>query len=702
VKIGPIEIKTYVTLAAIAVVMLIAASFIFISLKKSEGDAEVVNALGRQRMLTQAMAKSVLGYGMAKSEKENVKQQVSRLNRYVTSMRAVFTDKVVETAKASGIGLAMHPDHTTLPFPATFTRFVNERFDDKFSDSISIIAEAPINPEQGFKFQADAAAFAYLKEHPQDMYNTIYENKGKLYQRFYTTDRATVNACVSCHVKYQGVGIRVGDILGLRRFDILFSEDIDLGREVLNANLNEYEQDKKIFAETLMAVKNGGQYPLDLKLQQMGVLDRIDDTDAQAKIAEIENSFADFQNIVADLLAAKPGSSQYRQAFNGVMHQSNRLRKLSNDLVAIYTAIANQNNARILDATITMILIVLAMLIATAVFFKKSIINRINATLFNLQDIAKGDGDLTRRLNDTSNDELGMLARAFDEFIDKIHDLIKHVAQVTQKLADSADKTATVSNKTSAAIHRQQQETEQLATAMTEMSATVAEVARSATSTENEAQNANQSMHSGMEIVNNTVQGIQNLALEMDNATATLNTLESESDSIGSVLDVIKGIAEQTNLLALNAAIEAARAGEQGRGFAVVADEVRTLASRTQESTQEIQAMIERLQAGTKKAVKVMNESQSKVAQSVNQSNEAGAVLASISEVVTVISDMNAQIASATEEQAATAEEINRNVMNIMNEAATSSENAELADKATVELNQVSEELNALVKQFRI
>lgn len=549
-KIGIIEVKLYFALAVIALVLLIASSIIFLSLKKADSDAEIVNALGRQRMLSQAMAKAVLGYGIFSGEKES-----------------------------SG------------------------------------------------------------------------NNK--------------------------------------------------LSQKILSAN-EEFNQAKEIFSMTLNAVKQGGQYPADLKLQKMKFLERIDDKASQAKIVEIEASFNNFQNVVANLLDATDEAGEYSLIFSAVMRQSNQLRKLSNDLVTIYTDIANQNNARIKHSCIGMVVVIMIMLLASAVFFKKTIINRISATLQNLQDIAKGDGDLTRRLNDGSRDELGMLARSFDDFISKIHRLVGSIAVASQRLTDSAEQTANVANKAAETVNQQRGESEQLAAAITEMTATVAEVSRSANNAEHEAQNVEESMRSGLESVNSTVKGIQDLANEVDKATDVLGSLEAESDNIGSVLDVIKGIAEQTNLLALNAAIEAARAGEQGRGFAVVADEVRTLASRTQESTQEIQAMIERLQAGVKKAVNVMNESKSKVEYNVNQSHEAGEKLGAIGNAVATISHMNAQIAAATEEQSATTEEINRNVINIVNVASSNAENAELAEKATEELRRISSELDDLISQFRL
>jgi len=237
---------------------------------------------------------------------------------------------------------------------------------------------------------------------------------------------------------------------------------------------------------------------------------------------------------------------------------------------------------------------------------------------------------------------------------------------------------------------------------MQEMAESVNEVASNAANTEQETQAVDHAMHEGMEIVEQTIQGIRELANEVDNATETLHQLEAQSDTIGNVLDVIRGIAEQTNLLALNAAIEAARAGEQGRGFAVVADEVRTLASRTQESTQEIQDMIERLQSGTKQAVKVMNNSKEKVAQSVEQSNKTGETLASISSTVAIISQMNAQIASATEEQSATTTEITRSIDTIMSATNQSADSAKLADEASEKLKQITNDLVALIKQFKL
>ncbi len=469
-----------------------------------------------------------------------------------------------------------------------------------------------------------------------------------------------------------------------------------------NSALDEYNQTKTIFSQTLQAVKSGGQYPLDLNLKKTGQLQRIEDQQIQDIIVEIERLFNAFQQSVNQLLTSPPDSDIYQQALQNIPAQANQLRKLSNELVSLYTSIAENNYKQIMYATIAMVVLVLFILISAAFYFKATIINRINKTYHGIQNIARGQGELTRRLNDQSDDELGELARAFDAFVDKLHKMVLNISNEIRLLTDSAAKTETIANKTSVAIQQQQSDTQQLANALQEMAESINEVANNATNTEQKTQHVDESMQKGMSIVNQTVHGIQEIATEVDKATATLNKLEAESDSIGSVLDVIRSIAEQTNLLALNAAIEAARAGEQGRGFAVVADEVRTLASRTQESTQEIQTMIERLQAGTKQAVKVMNESKNKVDHNVEQSNQAGEMLASITLAVATISQMNAQIASTTEEQSATTNEINRNITSIMSAVNLSADNAELADKATEDLKKITSDLEKLIQQFRV
>ncbi len=699
---GKIELKTYFILSAIAIIMLITAAFIFATIQKSKQDAEIVNALGRQRMLTQAMAKSVLNQAMIRDEKSNNEQHVAMLNRYITSMRKEYTRKIVATAKYLDIPLSMSPDQESLPYPATFTREVNDLFGRQKTANIAIIAPDAINPQQKLQDGTDRSAYDFLKQHPEKMFTTFLENNGSLIHRFYTSDRATAPACVSCHQKYQGEDIKLGDILGIRRFDILFTRNIPLGKQLLKSDLQEYEQAKDVFTKTLRAVKSGGDYPKDLVLRHTGHFDRIDDQAIQNKIGEVEQVFAIFQQTVEHLLSSQAGSDVYRQALLDLGQQANQLRKLSNDLVSLYTAIAEQNNQHILQATIAMVVVVLSILLAAAFYFKKTIINRINKTYLGINDIAQGQGELTRRLNDNSDDELGQLARAFDLFIDKTHKMTANISNEIDLLTASARKTETIAGKTAAAIHQQQSETQQLAQAIDEMAKTINEVASNATHTEQETQKVDQSMHASMEIVGQAVKGIQAVATEVDKATSTLNELEAQSDSIGSVLDVIKGIAEQTNLLALNAAIEAARAGEQGRGFAVVADEVRTLARRTQESTLEIQDMIERVQAGTKQAVKAMHVSKEKVTQNVEQSNKAGEMLADVSTAVGAISQMNAQIASATEEQSATTAEINRNINNIIEAVQQSAESSELADKATEDLKKITEDLYALVRQFKI
>ncbi|NIA02649.1 MAG: methyl-accepting chemotaxis protein, partial [Planctomycetia bacterium] len=251
-------------------------------------------------------------------------------------------------------------------------------------------------------------------------------------------------------------------------------------------------------------------------------------------------------------------------------------------------------------------------------------------------------------------------------------------------------------------VDKQQAETGQVATAMNEMTTTVQEVACNATQTAEAANKANTETDSGRQIVTKTIESITELASEVETAAITIQQLESDSENIDSVVDVIRGISEQTNLLALNAAIEAARAGEQGRGFAVVADEVRTLASRTQESTLEIQSMIESLQTGAARAVEVMEQGRNKAQGSVENAARAGESLNVITSTVATISDMNTQIASAAEEQTAVAEEINRNIANISLLGDQTSEGARQTAASSEEMAQLAVQLQGLVGQFKV
>lgn len=332
----------------------------------------------------------------------------------------------------------------------------------------------------------------------------------------------------------------------------------------------------------------------------------------------------------------------------------------------------------------------------------KMIIVPIQAALDAMADIVGGDGDLTRRLDDSSRDEIGKLANGFNRFAGMVHHIIKEMRGYTEQLSHSADRLSIVTEETSRGADRQQHQTDDVVAAVNELAATGQEVARNTAEAAEAAQNAENASSEGRAVVGKTIDAIDALAGEIVQAGEVVNRLESDSVAIGGVLDVIRGIAEQTNLLALNAAIEAARAGEQGRGFAVVADEVRTLASRTQESTAEIQTMIERLQAGSQEAVKVMNKSKENADFTVEQAAQAGASLQAISEAVTVINQMNVQIATAAEEQNAVAENINQSVVTISEITEQTAAGAQQTASASNELNQLSEQLSGIVKQFKV
>jgi len=319
-----------------------------------------------------------------------------------------------------------------------------------------------------------------------------------------------------------------------------------------------------------------------------------------------------------------------------------------------------------------------------------------------LDDIAKGEGDLTRRLTSDRADELGSIAKGFNTFLAKLQAMITQVVTSVQSVSDSSEHTADIAIRTNIGVQKQMAEIDQVATAVHEMTATAQDVARNATQAAQAASHADQAAAQGMQIVRDTSNSIGVLAVEIGKAVGVVQTLAKDSENINAILTAIRGIAEQTNLLALNAAIEAARAGEQGRGFAVVADEVRNLAQKTQKATEEIQAMIQQLQQGTRDVVRVMEDSQNRTDESVQHAAKAAEALETITQAVSVINDMNTQIASAAEEQSAVADDINRNVINIGQVANEVAGGADESSAASADLTKLAEQQRRLINQFKV
>ena len=378
------------------------------------------------------------------------------------------------------------------------------------------------------------------------------------------------------------------------------------------------------------------------------------------------------------------------------------------ELIALQIRVAGEEKDRVnaiyqSSITIFVALACAAMIISIVIglWVNRSVMNPINDILSKLKLIHQ-DSDLTVKFTTFNHDELGQISTSLTQVIEHLRGILHSIAEAANTVNSSANELSSFTQATNKRMQQQQAETEQTATAMNEMTATVAEVAQSASAAADSAKDADTYAANGNNIVMQSISSMSQLSDQIQKTAQVIGFLSNESQNIGRVLDVIKSIAEQTNLLALNAAIEAARAGEQGRGFAVVADEVRTLAQRTQKSTQEIEAMIATLQQGVKEAVNAMEIGINQVDDANDKANQAGQALKEIVSSVDSITELNTHIATAAEEQSSVAESINRSIIAISDIAEHSTASAAELSESVVNLTKLANSMRNQVSAFKL
>ena len=435
---------------------------------------------------------------------------------------------------------------------------------------------------------------------------------------------------------------------------------------------------------------------LDSALEQARQLPRVLPDEA-ARMRQFEQSVLAYRDAVTQVKAANTDIALARKEMTT---QGYDIVKNSEALYQIQLDRRDSESASARSLQLIATLLALIVGIAAALIITRQIVRPLRETMNVVERIAAGD--LTHEQRVSRRDELGVLQQGIQRMGTTLRELISGIRDGVTQIASAAEELSAVTEQTSAGANNQKSETDQVATAMHEMATTVQEVARNAEHASEAATDADRQARAGDDVVSQAIAQIEKLAGEVQRSTEAMAELQKESQKIGSVMDVIKSVAEQTNLLALNAAIEAARAGEAGRGFAVVADEVRGLAQRTQKSTEEIEELVAGLQSGTQQVANVMLGSRSLTDSSVELTRKAGTSLESITRVVSDIQSMNQQIAAAAEQQSAVAEEISRSILSVRDVSEQTASASEDTAKSSVELARLGNQLQMMVSHFRV
>lgn len=451
-----------------------------------------------------------------------------------------------------------------------------------------------------------------------------------------------------------------------------------------------------------------------------GVVEAMPVGDGRDTIEDATDAIGDIEEIMRrEALVSLTATVNKMKEFNqNIQSQVTNIKGLSGDLGTIKKlsseVVAANHDIKILSGEFSgqialsrnLIGIVLVAAVVVCLvggfFLARSIIVPLNHVVNAMEDIAEGEGDLTKRLEQQNTTEMNQLAEAFNQFVEKVQLLVAEVTEKMDQFNTVVTRTDDIAHQAQNSIAKQQIETDQVATAVNQLSVSAQQVAENGANAAEAAKQAENEANSGRMVVAKSITSVEQLASKVIDSVSRVQKLASDSEDVGKVLGVIQAIAEQTNLLALNAAIEAARAGEQGRGFAVVADEVRTLATRTQSSTEEIRGIIESLQVGTKEVEQFMMEGKGLAEQNVEQADQAGQALDKIAGVVTTIKGQNFQIATATKEQTKVTEEINRSVVSIKDVGSTTADGAKEAASSSADLAQLSVQIGNILRQFKV
>ena len=498
--------------------------------------------------------------------------------------------------------------------------------------------------------------------------------------------------------------------VNLPEIELLIQADRDLYQAIL-AERSLLQLDSASHQNLFAEQSENSQQALERVYQSLD----LSDTATSVEREEFTRRFNAWKNQAGEVINAVRSSDEaslvaaQEKSYGSAAESFDHLRSYINELqekrlahVDKFTIEIDKNQESSSTRLFALVAIGTLVSVLAAYFLPILVANQVRQISHRIQNIAEGDGDLTVRLPVSTNDELGELAANVNQFIEKLQRIIGSVLVNAAEVSKAAESLLEVSSNSQRAADDQCHAITMVVTAVNELTMAIQEVARNTGNTAQNTKEATSITDSGQERIHLAVERVQSLAVRISETAEFMLKLENEAKNVTSVIDVIRGVAEQTNLLALNAAIEAARAGEQGRGFAVVADEVRTLASRTQQSTADIHGMLSKLQQGVQHAVDAMGSSAAMTSEAVDSATQAGQSLAGIGSAVKQISDMTLQIATAAEEQSSVTSEIDRNLVQINSLAMNAAEGASQTATESQRLNELSIQLRQLLMQFKV